>query len=104
LEQIIIDAINSPIGVIDEKTFVAGNWKMNKTVEQASLWWLTFYPVCRLLTRSTVCSAAFSGADGPVANDRWHRNRIGSAENAREESGAFTGEVAPARSKNFALT
>lgn len=84
------------------KPFVAGNWKMNKTVEQASLLVADLlpglqavnkidrvlcppFPALMVLSQMTAGTAIGLGAQ----NMHW------------EESGAFTGEIAPAMVREF---
>ena len=81
------------------KPFVAGNWKMNKTVEQASLLVADCFPACRPFKNRTRIMPAFSFADGHFTNDRWNRYWIGRTEHALGRIGAFTGE--PAMVKEF---
>lgn len=84
------------------KPFVAGNWKMNKTVEQASSLIEALLPglknvqgveivLCPPATSLMVASAILkdSGIGLGAQNMHW------------EEKGAFTGELAPAMVKEF---
>lgn len=84
------------------KPFVAGNWKMNKTVEQASLLVADVLPglqtiraidrvLCPPFTSLMVISQMTAGTEIGLGAQNMHW----------EESGAFTGEVAPAMVKEF---
>lgn len=84
------------------KPFVAGNWKMNKTVEQASLLVADLLPglqaiqkiervLCPPFPSLMVISQMIAGTDIGLGAQNMHW----------EESGAFTGEVAPAMVKEF---
>ncbi len=84
------------------KPFVAGNWKMNKTVEQASLLVADVLPglqtiraidrvLCPPFTSLMVISQMIAGTEIGLGAQNMHW----------EESGAFTGEVAPAMVKEF---
>jgi len=82
--------------------FVAGNWKMNKTVEQASLLVADLLPglqtvgkvervLCPPFPALMVISQMVAGTHIGLGAQNMHW----------EESGAFTGEVAPAMVKEF---
>jgi len=84
------------------KPFVAGNWKMNKTVEQASLLVADLLPglqtigkidrvLCPPFPSLMVISQMTAGTDIGLGAQNMHW----------EDSGAFTGEVAPAMVKEF---
>ncbi len=81
------------------KPFVAGNWKMNKTVEQASLLVADLLPGLQKIER--VLCPPFPSL--MVISQMTAGTTIGlGAQNMHwEESGAFTGEVAPAMVKEF---
>jgi triosephosphate isomerase len=84
------------------RPFVAGNWKMNKTVEQATLLVADMLPgleavktvdrvVCPPFTSLMVVSGMLAGTEIGLGAQNLHW----------EESGAFTGEVSPAMVKEF---
>jgi len=84
------------------KPFVAGNWKMNKTVEQASLLVADLLPglqaiqkiervLCPPFPALMVLSQMTAGTDIGLGAQNMHW----------EESGAYTGEVAPAMVKEI---
>ena len=84
------------------KPFVAGNWKMNKTVDQATLLVADMLPgleavktvdrvVCPPYTSLTVLSGMLAGTEVGLGAQNMHW----------EESGAFTGELSPAMVKEF---
>jgi len=84
------------------KPFVAGNWKMNKTVEQASLLVADLLPglqaiekidrvLCPPYTSLMVISQMTAGTAIGLGAQNMHW----------EASGAFTGELAPAMVKEF---
>lgn len=84
------------------KPFVAGNWKMNKTVEQASLLVADLLPglqavekidrvLCPPFPSLMVISQMIAGTAVGLGAQNMHW----------EESGAYTGEVAPAMLKEF---
>lgn len=84
------------------KPFVAGNWKMNKTVDQATLLVADMLPgleavktvdrvVCPPFTSLMVISGMLAGTEVGLGAQNLHW----------EESGAFTGELSPAMVKEF---
>lgn len=84
------------------KPFVAGNWKMNKTVDQATLLVADMLPgleavktvdrvVCPPATSLMVISGMLAGTEVGLGAQNLHW----------EESGAFTGELSPAMVKEF---
>lgn len=84
------------------RPFVAGNWKMNKTVEQATLLVADMLPgleavrtvdrvVCPPYTSLSMVSGMLAGTEVGLGAQNLHW----------EESGAFTGEVSPAMVKEF---
>ena len=84
------------------KPFVAGNWKMNKTVDQATLLVADMLPgleavktvdrvVCPPSTSLSVLSGMLAGSEVGLGAQNMHW----------EESGAFTGELSPAMVKEF---
>jgi len=84
------------------KPFVAGNWKMNKTVEKATLLVADMLPgleavktvdrvVCPPFTSLMVVSGMLAGTEVGLGAQNMHW----------EESGAYTGEVSPAMVKEF---
>ncbi len=84
------------------KPFVAGNWKMNKTVEQASLLVADLLPGLQAIQKiERVLCPPFPSL--MVISQMTAGTTIGlGAQNMHwEESGAFTGEVAPAMVKEF---
>ncbi|MHB8808223.1 MAG: triose-phosphate isomerase [Anaerolineaceae bacterium] len=84
------------------KPFVAGNWKMNKTVEQASLLVADLLPGLQAMQKiERVLCPPFPAL--MVISQMTAGTAIGlGAQNMHwEESGAFTGEVAPAMVKEF---
>jgi len=87
------------------KPLVAGNWKMNKTVDQATLLVADMLPgleavktvdrvVCPPFTSLMVISGMLAGTEVGLGAQNLHW----------EESGAFTGELSPAWSRNSAST
>jgi len=84
------------------KPFVAGNWKMNKTVEQASLLVADVLPGLQSMQKiEKVLCPPFPAL--MVVSQMTAGTAIGlGAQNMHwEEAGAFTGEVAPAMVKEF---
>jgi triosephosphate isomerase len=84
------------------RPFVAGNWKMNKTAEQAALLTADMLPgleavrtvdrvICPPFTSLSVVSGMLAGTEIGLGAQNLHW----------EESGAFTGEVSPAMVKEF---
>jgi len=84
------------------KPLVAGNWKMNKTVDQATLLVADMLPgleaiktvdrvVCPPFTSLMVISGMLAGTEVGLGAQNLHW----------EESGAFTGELSPAMVKEF---
>lgn len=84
------------------KPFVAGNWKMNKTVEQARVLVSEMLPglqavkavervLCPPFTSLMAIAAMLSGTDIGLGAQNMHW----------ETAGAFTGEIAPAMVKEF---
>jgi triosephosphate isomerase len=84
------------------KPFVAGNWKMNKTVEQASAMIQHFIPglqqvpevervICPPFTSLMIMSAHLTGTGIGVGAQNMHW----------AESGAYTGEVSPQMVREF---
>lgn len=84
------------------KPFVAGNWKMNKTVEQARVLVSEMLPglqavkavervLCPPFTSLMAIAAMLSGTDIGLGAQNMHW----------EAAGAFTGEIAPAMVKEF---
>lgn len=84
------------------RPFVAGNWKMNKSVEQATLLIADMLPgleavktvdrvVCPPFTSLMVVSGMLAGTEIGLGAQNLHW----------EESGAFTGEVSPQMVKEF---
>jgi len=84
------------------KPFVAGNWKMNKTVDQATLLVADMMPgleavktvdrvICPPYTSLMVLSGMVAGSDVALGAQNVHW----------EEFGAFTGEVSPAMIREF---
>jgi triosephosphate isomerase len=84
------------------KSLVAGNWKMNKTVEQATLLVADMLPgleavrtvdrvLCPPLTSLMVVSGMLAGTEVGLGAQNLHW----------EESGAYTGEVSPLMVKEF---
>ena len=84
------------------RPFVAGNWKMNKTVEQATLLVADMLPgleavrtvdrvICPPFTSLSMVSGMLAGTEIGLGAQNLHW----------EESGAFTGEVSPAMVKEF---
>ena len=84
------------------KPLVAGNWKMNKTVEQATLLVADMLPgleavrtvdrvLCPPFTSLMVVSGMLAGTEVGLGAQNLHW----------EESGAFTGEVSPLMVKEF---
>lgn len=84
------------------KPFVAGNWKMNKNVEQASALLQQFLPglqqvpevervVCPPFTSLMILSAQLSGTGVGIGAQNMHW----------AESGAYTGEVSPQMVREF---
>ena len=84
------------------KPFVAGNWKMNKTVEQTSVLIKEMLPGLQEITsvEQVICPPATSIM---VASAMLNSTGIGvGAQNMHwEASGAYTGEIAPAMVKEF---
>lgn len=84
------------------KPFVAGNWKMNKTVDQATLLVADMLPgleavktvdrvICPPYTSLMVASGMLAGTEVGLGAQNLHW----------EASGAFTGELSPAMVKEF---
>ena len=84
------------------KPLVAGNWKMNKTVEQATLLVADLLPgleavrtvdrvLCPPFTSLMVLSGMLAGTEVGLGAQNFHW----------EESGAYTGEVSPLMVKEF---
>jgi triosephosphate isomerase (TIM) len=84
------------------KPFVAGNWKMNKTVEQATLLVANMLPgleavrtvdrvVCPPYTSLMVVAGMLAGSEIGLGSQNLHW----------EASGAYTGEVSPLMVKEF---
>jgi triosephosphate isomerase (TIM) len=84
------------------KPFVAGNWKMNKTVDKATLLVADMLPgleavktvdrvVCPPFTSLMVVSGMLAGTEVGLGAQNMHW----------EESGAFTGDVSPQMVKEF---
>jgi triosephosphate isomerase len=84
------------------RPFVAGNWKMNKTVEQATLLVASMLPglqairtvdrvICPPFTSLMTIAGMLSGTDIGLGAQNLHW----------EDSGAFTGEVSPQMVKEF---
>lgn len=84
------------------KPFVAGNWKMNKTVEQASILVQQLLPglqqvpevervICPPYTSLMILSAQLSGTGVGIGAQNMHW----------AESGAYTGEISPQMVREF---
>ena len=84
------------------KPFVAGNWKMNKTVEKATLLIADMLPgleavktvdrvICPPFTSLMVASGMLAGTEVGLGAQNMHW----------EESGAFTGDISPQMVKEF---
>ena len=84
------------------KPLVAGNWKMNKTVEKATLLVADLLPgleavktvdrvLCPPFTSLMVASGMLAGTDIGLGAQNMHW----------EESGAYTGDVSPQMVKEF---
>lgn len=84
------------------KPLVAGNWKMNKTVEQARALVGEMLPGLKAVTdvERVICSP-FTSLSALSADLKGSGVGLGAQNMHWEASGAFTGEVAPAMVKEF---
>jgi len=100
--KVIIGKSNLSLEIIMRRPLVAGNWKMNKTVEQATLLVAGMLPglqairtvdrvICPPFTSLMTLAGMLSGTDIGLGAQNLHW----------EASGAFTGEVSPQMVKEF---
>ncbi|ADL50492.1 triose-phosphate isomerase [Clostridium cellulovorans] len=77
------------------KAIIAGNWKMNKTVDEAVAYINEFKPLVKDATCDVVLCVPFIALDAAVKAAAGSNIKIGAQNMHFEESGAFTGEVSP---------
>ncbi|MDD6796646.1 MAG: triose-phosphate isomerase [Clostridiaceae bacterium] len=77
------------------KAIIAGNWKMNKTPEEAVQVINELKPLVKDATCDVVICPTFVCLDAAIKAAKGSNIKIGAQNMHFEESGAFTGEVAP---------
>lgn len=77
------------------KAIIAGNWKMNKTVDEAVSYINEFKALVKDATCDVVLCVPFIALDAAVKAAAGSNVKIGAQNMHFEESGAFTGEVSP---------
>ena len=77
------------------KAIIAGNWKMNKTPEEAVQVINELKPLVKDATCDVVICPTFVCLDAAIKAAEGSNIKIGAQNMHFEESGAFTGEVAP---------
>ena len=77
------------------KAIIAGNWKMNKTPEEAVKVINELKPLVKDATCEVVICPTFVCLDAAIKAAKGSNVKIGAQNMHFEESGAFTGEVAP---------
>ncbi|MBE6051799.1 MAG: triose-phosphate isomerase [Clostridium sp.] len=77
------------------KAVIAGNWKMNKTPEEAVKVIEELKPLVKDATCEVVICPTFVCLDAAIKAAKGSNIKIGAQNMHFEESGAFTGEVAP---------
>ena len=77
------------------KAVIAGNWKMNKTPEEAVKVINELKPLVKDATCEVVICPTFVCLDAAIKAAKGSNIKIGAQNMHFEESGAFTGEVAP---------
>ena len=77
------------------KAIIAGNWKMNKTVDEAVAYINEFKALVKDATCDVVLCVPFIALDAAVKAAAGSNVKIGAQNMHFEESGAFTGEVSP---------
>ena len=77
------------------KAIIAGNWKMNKTPEEAVQVINELKPLVKDATCDVVICPTFVCLDAAIKAAAGSNIKIGAQNMHFEESGAFTGEVAP---------
>ena len=77
------------------KAVIAGNWKMNKTPEEAVKVINELKPLVKDATCEVVICPTFVCLDAAIKAAKGSNVKIGAQNMHFEESGAFTGEVAP---------
>ena len=77
------------------KAIIAGNWKMNKTVDEAVAFINEFKPLVKDATCDVVLCPTFVCLDAAVKAAKGSNVKIAAQNMHFEESGAFTGEVSP---------
>ena len=77
------------------RAVIAGNWKMNKTPEEAAKVINELKPLVKDATCEVVICPTFVCLDAAIKAAAGSNIKIGAQNMHFEESGAFTGEVAP---------
>lgn len=75
------------------KKVIAGNWKMNKTVEEAKQFMEEFIPLVANSENEIVICAPFTDLKCLVKHTKGSNVKIGAQNMHWEESGAYTGEI-----------
>ena len=81
--------------ILMRKAIIAGNWKMNKTVDEAVAFINEFKPLVKDATCDVVLCPTFVCLDAAVKAAKGSNVKIAAQNMHFEESGAFTGEVSP---------
>ncbi len=82
---------------------IAGNWKMNKTVEEAKQFMEEFIPLVANSENEVVICAPFTDLKCLVKHTKDSNVKIGAQNMHWEESGAYTGEISGYMLKNIGV-
>jgi len=85
------------------KGIIAGNWKMNKTVEQATILIEEMKPLVKDAKCDVVVCPTFLCLDAVIKAAKGSNIKVGAQNMHFEENGAFTGEVSPGMLKDIGV-
>ena len=77
------------------KPIIAGNWKMNKTVDEAVAYMKEFKNLVKDSNAEAIICPTFIALDAVLKETEGTNIKVGAQNMHFEENGAFTGEVAP---------
>ena len=75
------------------KRIIAGNWKMNKTPNEASKFIKSLKPLVKSSRNEVVCAVPFTAIQTAITAARGSRIKIAAQNMHFEEKGAYTGEI-----------
>jgi len=83
---------------------IAGNWKMNKTVDEAASFIEELKPLVKDASAEVVVCPTFVCLDAVIKLTKGTNIKVGAQNLYFEESGAFTGEVSPSMLKELGVS